>query len=138
MAALPDSVDAVELAWTILSAIAAASSLLVWRWARWDLRYVRAHDRRHLVRSFREDVRNARWRLGASIGLVTAGVVAMTQPMATPHRTPAGWVIIALLMGSPLQIILRNLSEAKTRRTIVSDVEVEDNGRRNRRKGDSR
>lgn len=125
MGPLPDTIELLELVWTFLASVAAASSAQVWVWARGDLAYVRHSKRKHLARTFLEDVRNARWRLSLSLALTLAGVVAMTQP-PIEHRTPAGWIIVCLIFGAPIQVILRNVSEATTRRTILLEITRED------------
>lgn len=118
-----ETVDVVELLWTTSSAIAFVSSWVVWRWSRSDWIYAKSVGRWHIARSFLEDVRNARWRVCLSAAIMAAGVVAMTQPAMTPHRTAAGWIIVALLFAAPIQVVVRNLSEASTRRSILRDVE---------------
>lgn len=122
MAGLPDTVQGVELVWTLLSLIALIFSTRVWLWAREDLRYVRSSERANLARSFVEDVRNSRWRIIISLALVLIGVISMTEPGRPGHRAVGGWLIIALLHLVPIQLVVRGISEATTRRTIISDV----------------
>lgn len=122
---LPDTVSPLEVGWTIVNAAALVVSARVWLWARADLAYVRRSKRRHLARSFREDVRNARGRALTSVALMAAGIAAMLQPQVTPRPTVAGWIITLLLFAAPAQIIHRGFTEASTRREIVLDVVVE-------------
>lgn len=118
---LPDTVDAIEVLWVVLNTAAAAASALEWRNARQDLAYVQASKRKHLARSFVEDVRDARGRMLLALAMTAVGLVAMTQPQAA-HRPPQGWIIVALLFYAPIQIMRRTLSKAMTRRAITHDV----------------
>lgn len=122
MIVLPDTVQPEEIVWTLLSAVAVASSVMVWLSARADLRIAERSTRPALAAKFRAEAMSVLSRLLLAGALLAAGVLAMFHPPATHGRSPSSWIILVLIFAAPIQIILRNDAEMRARRALLRDV----------------
>lgn len=122
------TVDAVELAWTIVSLLGLLLSLDLYRQAREDQAAVEeaqpddpAQERRWRLECaiVVGDVTSARWIVAQEVVSSAIGFLALSTPQPPGGRTALGWVLVAGLLAIATMLPLRLYGQRRRRRGLA-------------------